>query len=80
MPSYIFFLSWGCFLSLPPIGSDGKETACEVRDLDSIPVLGRDPGEGNGNPFQYSCLGNLINRGDWWGYSPQGRKESDTTV
>ena len=77
---HFFFLSWGWFWSLPPIGSDGKESACKVRDLDSIPGLGRAPGEGNGNPFQYSCLGNLVNRGDWWGYSPQGCKESDTTV
>ena len=41
-----------------PGGSDGKESACNVGDPGSIPGLGRSPGEGNGNPFQYSCLGN----------------------
>ena len=39
--------------------------AGDVRDLDSIPGLGRPPGEGNGNPFQYSCLGNPMNRRAW---------------
>ena len=39
-----------------PNGSDGKETACIVGDLGSIPDSGRSPGEGNGNPLQYSCL------------------------
>ena len=34
----------------------GKKSACNARDLGSIPRLGRSPGEGNGNPFQYSCL------------------------
>ena len=37
-----------------PGGSAGKESACSAGDLGSIPVLGRSPGEGNGNPFQYS--------------------------
>ena len=39
-----------------PGGSDGKESACSVGDLGSNPGLGRSPGEGNGNPLQYSCL------------------------
>ena len=39
-----------------PGGSDGKESACNVGDLGLIPGLGRSPGEGNGNPLQYSCL------------------------
>ena len=39
-------------------GSDGKESACNEGDLGSIPGLGRSPGEGNGNPLQYSCLEN----------------------
>ena len=39
-------------------GSDGKESACNAGDLGSIPVLGRSPGEGNGNPLQCSCLKN----------------------
>ena len=49
-----------------PGGSDGKESACNAGDLGSVPGLGRSPGGGHGNPLQYSCLGNLINRGAWW--------------
>ena len=41
-----------------PGGSDGKASACNARDPGSIPGLGRSPGEGNGNPLQYSCLKN----------------------
>ena len=48
-----------------PGGSNGKESACKVGDPDSIPGLGRYPGEGNGNPFQYSCLENPMDRGAW---------------
>ena len=43
-----------------PGGSDGKVSACNEGDLGSIPGLGRSPGEGNGNPLQYSCLGNSV--------------------
>ena len=46
-----------------PGGSDGKESACNAGDPDSIPELGRSPGEGNGNPIQYSCLWNPKDRG-----------------
>ena len=45
-----------------PGGSDGKESACNAGDLGSIPGLGRSPGEGNGNPLQYSCLENPMDR------------------
>ena len=38
----------------------------DVRDTGSIPGLGRSPGEGNGNPLQYSCLGNPMDKGAWW--------------
>ena len=48
-----------------PGGSDGKESACNVGDLGSIPGLGRSSGEGNGNPLQYSCLKNPMDRGAW---------------
>ena len=44
-------------------GSDGKESACNVGDLDSVPGLGRSPGEGNGYSLQYSSLGNPMDRG-----------------
>ena len=46
--------------------SDGKESACNAGDLGSIPGLGRSPGEGNGNPVQYSCLQNSMDRRAWW--------------
>ena len=48
-----------------PGGSDGKESACSAGDLSSIPGSGRSPGEGNGNPLQYSCLENPMDRGAW---------------
>ena len=48
-----------------PGGSDGKESACNTGDLDSIPGLGISPGEGNSNPLQYSGLGNPTDRGAW---------------
>ena len=49
-----------------PGGSDGKASAYKAGDLGSILGLGRSPGEGNGNPLQYSCLENLMDRGTWW--------------
>ena len=49
-------ISW--FYQGSPGGSDGKESACNARDLGLIPGLGRSPGGGNGNPLQYSCLNN----------------------
>ena len=48
-----------------PGGSDGKASAPNAGDLGSIPGLGRSPGEGNGNPFQYSCLENPMDGGSW---------------
>ena len=48
-----------------PGGSDGKASVYNVRDLGSIPGLGRFPGEGNGNPLQYSCLENPLDGGAW---------------
>ena len=49
-----------------PGGSDGKESVCDVGDLGLIPELGRSPGEGNGNPLQYSCLQNSMDSAAWW--------------
>ena len=46
--------------------SDGNESACNVGHPGSVPGLGRSPGGGNGNPLQYSCLENPMDRGDWW--------------
>ena len=48
-----------------PGGSDGKASACNAGDLGSIPGSGRSPGEGNGNPLQYYCLENPMDRGAW---------------
>ena len=48
-----------------PGGSDGKASAYNVGGQGSIPGLGKSPGEGNGNPLQYSCLENLMDRGAW---------------
>ena len=57
----------GCVteLDLKP-GSEVKVSACNAGDLGSIPGSGRSPGEGNGNPLQYSCLENPMDRGAWW--------------
>ena len=49
-----------------PGGSDSKASSCNVGDLVSVPVSGRFPGEGNGNPPQYSCLRILVERAAWW--------------
>ena len=46
-----------------PGGSECKASACNAGDLGSIPGSGRSPGEGNGNPFQYSCLENAMDGG-----------------
>ena len=49
-----------------PGGSESKDSACNARDLDSIPESRRSPGEGNANPLQYSCLEKSMDRGAWW--------------
>ena len=61
-----------------PGGSDGKASAYSSGDLGLIPGLGTYPGEGHGNPLQYSCLENPHGQRSLVGYSPWGRKESDT--
>ena len=62
-----------------PGGSDSKESACSAGNLSLIPGLGRSPGGGHGNPFQYSCLENPQGQRSLVGYSPCGCKESDMT-
>ena len=62
-----------------PAGSDSKASACNAGDLGSIPRWERAPGEGNGNPLQYSCLGNPMDRGAWWA-TVHGVAELDTTL
>ena len=60
-------------------GSDSKASAYSVGDLGSIPGLGRSPGEGNGNPLQYSCLENPMDGGTWWA-TVQGVAKSRTSL
>ena len=62
-----------------PGDSDGKESPHNAGDQSLIPGLGRPLGDGNGNPLQYSCLENPVDRGALVGYSPWCRKEWDTT-
>ena len=54
-------------------------SAGDIRDMGLIPGSGRSPGGGHGNPLQYSCLEDRMDRGSLEGYSPWGRKESDMT-
>ena len=58
---FFFFLLTAGFLG----SSDGKESACNAGDVGLIPESERSPGEGNGNPLQYSCLENFMGRGAW---------------
>ena len=62
-----------------PGDSDGKESACSAGDPGSVPGLGRSPGEGNGNPLQYSCLENPVDRRAWRATVHGILKELDTT-
>ena len=61
-----------------PGGSDSKEPAYNAGDMGSIPGSGRFPGEGNGNPLQYSCLENAMDRGVCLA-TPWAHKELGTT-
>ena len=64
----IFILNFKSYYTVPwlPLMLRNTETAGNAGDLGSILGLGRSPGEGNGNPLQYSCLGNFMDRGTWW--------------
>ena len=59
-----------------PGGSVANNPTCSAGDAGSIPEFERSPGQGNGNPLQYSCQANLMDRGAW---QSMGCKESDTT-
>ena len=63
-----------------PGGSDGKESAYNLGDLDLIPALGRSLGGGHGDPLQYSCLENPCRQRSLAGYSPWGLKGSDKSI
>ena len=62
-----------------PGSLDGKASAYNVGDLGLIPGSGRSPGEGNGNPLQYSCLENPMDQGSWWA-TVHGVTESQTRL
>ena len=63
--------------SMLPWWFNGKESACNSGDAGLIPGSGRSAGEGNGNPLQYSCLGNPMDRGAWQATVHGITKESD---
>ena len=56
-----------------------EESALNIGNTGLIPRSRKSPGEGNGNPLQYSCLGNPMDRGPWWATVPVGCIESDMT-
>jgi len=60
----LYYLPWHLRASL--VSSAGKEFTCNAGDLGLIPGLGRSPGGRHGNPLQYSCLENSVDRGAWW--------------
>ena len=62
-----------------PVGSDGKESACNAGDLSLIPGLGRSPGGGNGSPLQVFLPGEFHGQRSLAGYSPWGHTELDRT-
>ena len=59
-------MMYSAYILCFPGGSEVKASACNAGDLGLIPGLGRSPGEGNGNPLQYSCLENPMDGGAWW--------------
>ena len=86
---YIYYCGQGSFrrngvtLMGFPGGSEVKASASHVGDLGLIPGSGRSPGEGNGNPLQYSCLENPMDGGVWWatvhGVAKSRKRLSDLT-
>ena len=64
---------------MAPVVKNPPANAGDIRDAGSIPGSGRSPGGGYGNPPQYSCLGNPMDRGAWWATVRGGHRESDTT-
>ena len=68
-----------CIYIGPLVAQMVKHLSISVGDLGSIPGSERFPGEGNGNPLQYSCLGNPVDRGGWWA-TVQGVTHSQTRL
>ena len=77
----ILAIPWGVVISVraSPVAQMGKKSACNAGDLDLIPGSGRSLGEGNGNPLQYWCLENPMDRGPWQAIQPMGSQELDKT-
>ena len=69
-------LRWNKRIDGHPWWLSGKESACQAGDAGLIPGSEKSPGEGNGNPLQYSCLETPMDRGAW---QARGHKESDMT-
>ena len=63
----------------PLVAQMVKKPTSKVGDLGPVPESGRSPGEGNGNPLQYPCLENYMDRGTWWA-TVHGITKSDTTL
>ena len=63
-------------MELQRVGHDlvTEQQPPSARDVGSVFGLGRSPGEGNGNPLQYSCLGNTMDRGGWWPQSMESQR------
>ena len=66
-------------IALVLVVNNPAASVADARDPGSVPGLGRSSGEGNGNPLQYSCLENPMDRGAWWATVFGVAKESDTT-
>ena len=81
-----YYMFTVCFFNLGlyhimgfPGSTVNQNLSANARDVGSIPGSRRSPGEGNDSPFQYSCLGNPMDRGAWWGIVHGVAKESDMT-
>ena len=70
---FIYFFIYSFIVGFPG-SSVVKNLPANAGDIDSVPGSGRSPGEGNDNPFQYSCLGNPMDRGAWQANSLWGRE------
>ena len=77
MNKCITYLCLGVFRKGSPGSSDSKASAYNVGDLGLIPGSGRSPEVGKGNPLQYPCLGNPMDRGAWWATVHAVAKELD---
>ena len=70
-----FYLSWNCTSQVVLVVKNPPANAGKVRNMGSIPGLGRSPGGGHGNPLQYSYLENLMDRGAWWATGGHNRND-----